>query len=64
MRIYKIIIDQFLIMNGFSDMITSTMRVKQWCPLSPTLFGMYIDDLEEFLQLHTHIEDNCLLHQI
>ena len=35
--------------RGMSDTIASTIGVKQGCPLSPTLFGLYIDELVDFL---------------
>lgn len=35
--------------NTLSQEFSSNMGVKQGCPLSPTLFGLYIDRLEEFL---------------
>lgn len=35
-----------------TDDIHSTIGVKQRCPLSPTLFGLYIDDLQGII-LHS-----------
>ena len=35
--------------GGISDTIASTIGVKQGCPLSPTLFGLYIDEIADFL---------------
>ncbi|MCO5569536.1 hypothetical protein L7F22_023250 [Adiantum nelumboides] len=32
-----------------SDSITSTTGVKQGCPLSPTLFGLYIDEIADYI---------------
>jgi len=37
---------------GTSAPFDSTMGVKQGCPMSPTLFGLYIDQLEVHLQAH------------
>ena len=39
---------------GTSAPFDSTMGVKQGCPMSPTLFGLYIDQLEHHLQSHDH----------
>jgi hypothetical protein len=35
--------------KGWSKEINYNIRVKQGCPLSHTLFGIYIDKLEECL---------------
>ena len=36
---------------GISESFRSDIRVKQGYPLSPTLFGLYIEKLEEWLNL-------------
>ena len=36
--------------EGVSEIIQSTIGVKQGCPLSPTLFGLYIDEMAEYLE--------------
>ena len=35
--------------EGISDIVHSTIGVKQGCPLSPTLFGMYVDEVSEYI---------------
>jgi Reverse transcriptase (RNA-dependent DNA polymerase) len=38
--------------NDYSDPFSSTMGVKQGCPLSPTLFGVLIDHFADFISNH------------
>jgi hypothetical protein len=38
--------------QGLTATFESVMGVKQGCPLSPTLFGLYIDDFEQVLAAH------------
>jgi len=35
--------------EGLSEIFRCLMGVKQGCPLSPTLFGLYVDGLEKHL---------------
>ena len=64
MRLYKSVLGRLREVGGLFEFIRSTIGVKQGCPLSPTLFGIYIDELEPFLQEHTQVTDGCLLHQV
>jgi len=38
--------------GGLLDPIAATVGVKQGCPLSPLLFGLYIESLEEHIRIH------------
>ena len=64
MRLYKTMVCRFKTPEGFSVPIHSTIRVKQGCPLSPTLFGLYIDELEDFLLKSSLPGDGCYLYQV
>ena len=46
--------------DGFSSSFPSSLGVKQGCPLSPTLFGIFIDYFEEFLL--TNLPKNNTVH--
>ena len=43
--------------EGLTDTFECVMGVKQGCPLSPTLFGLYLDDFEHVLDSATHVLD-------
>ena len=64
MHLYKSVLGRLRTARGMSEFIRSTIGVKQGCPLSPTLFGIYIDELEAFLHEHIQDIDGCLLHQV
>ena len=38
--------------EGLSEPFECVMGVKQGCRLSPTLFGLYLDDLEQVFRVH------------
>jgi hypothetical protein len=50
-RLYEEVKVEIKTSVGISESFRSDIRVKQGCPLSPTLFGLYIDKLEEWLNL-------------
>lgn len=64
MRLYESVLGHLREVGGLSKFIRSTIGVKQGCLFSPTLFGIYIDELESFLQDHMQGTDGCLLHQV
>ena len=49
-RLYENVIAKFKSNEGWSRDLKCNIRVKQGCPLSPTLFGIYIDKLEGCLE--------------
>jgi hypothetical protein len=49
-RMYENIILKFKNTKGSAKEINCNIEVKQGCPLSPTLFGIYIDKLEYCLE--------------
>ena len=36
--------------KGLSKVVASTIGVKQGCPLSPTLFDLYTDDVSHYIE--------------
>lgn len=62
MTLYETLIGCVRTLEGISENILSTIKVKQRCPLSPTLFGLFIDELESFIFDATDVEVGGLLH--
>ena len=48
--LYKTVTGQVHTPEGFSELIHSTVGVKQGCPLSPTLFGIYVDEVSNYIE--------------
>ncbi|MCO5611969.1 hypothetical protein L7F22_066229 [Adiantum nelumboides] len=49
MALYRSVIGHVRTPKGISDLVHSTIGVKQGCPLSPTLFGMYVDEVSDYI---------------
>ena len=64
MRLYERVVDRFRNPRGFSDPIQSTLGVKQGCPFSPTLLGIFIDEHEAFLYDFSLPSDGYYLHYV
>jgi hypothetical protein len=54
-RLYEKVIAKFRNTKVLSKEIDCNIGVKQGCPLSPTIFGIYIDKLEDFLEVACYV---------
>ena len=55
-RLYERAVCQVHMGENISETFTSDIGVKQGCPLSPTLFGLCIDRLEQMVEEYAHQE--------
>lgn len=62
LTLYESVSGRVRIAEGLSDTIHSTIGVKQGCSLCPTLFDLYIDELESLILKAVSIDIWCLLH--
>ena len=54
--LYENIIAKFRNTQGWSEDIKCNIEVKQACPLSPTLFDIYIDKLESCFETTIYVD--------
>ena len=45
--------------SGLTDAFRGTIAVKQVCPMTPNLFGLYFDDLQAALQTPQTVTAPC-----
>jgi len=50
-HLYEMVIAKIKTTQGSSKDIKCNIKVNQWCPLSSTLFVIYMDMLEECLEI-------------
>jgi hypothetical protein len=58
-RMYEHVISKFKNIEGWLKEINCNIGVKQGCPLSPNLVGIYIDKLEDCLE-----KEGCVIHTL
>jgi hypothetical protein len=54
-RLYDNFTTMFRNINGYLREVNYNIGSKHVCPLSPTLFGLYIDKLEHFLEETSYV---------
>ena len=50
LALYGAVKGQIRTSEEVSKLIHSTIGVKQGCPFSPTLFGLYIDEISDYIE--------------
>ena len=50
MALYRSRLGHVSTLEGLSTLIHSTIGMKQGCPLSPTLFGMYVHEVSDYIE--------------
>ncbi|MCO5554617.1 hypothetical protein L7F22_008149 [Adiantum nelumboides] len=49
MALYRSVMGHVRTPEGISDLVHSTIGVKQGCPLFPTLLGLYVDEVSDYI---------------
>lgn len=62
LSLYEMLSSQVSISYGLFDSILRNIEMNLGYPLSPTLFGLYIDELEYFILEIIVSKSGCLIH--